>query len=203
MIGIKEYRNKLERKKGERDKLLKQQAETIELVQSKEKQLILAEKAQAIIQTTAHQTQQELQYHISELITLSLHSVFPDPYSFELNFNIKRGRTEVEPVFIKDNHKINPIYASGLGVVDIAAFALRIALWNVQQPKSRNTIILDEPFKFLSKDLVPNAARMLVELSGKLGLQIILVTHIPELIETAHKKFKINICNGVSQVKEM
>ena len=45
--------------------------------------------------------------------------------------------------------------------------------------------------RFLSRDLHHKATEMLKEISEKLGLQIIMVTHSEELIEAADKVFTI------------
>ncbi|MEA2056752.1 MAG: ABC transporter ATP-binding protein, partial [Patescibacteria group bacterium] len=48
-----------------------------------------------------------------------------------------------------------------------------------------NTLILDEPFKFLSPNLAEKASAMLSALSQKLGLQIIMVSHNANLVVTS------------------
>jgi DNA repair exonuclease SbcCD ATPase subunit len=86
--------------------------------------------------------------------------------------------------------------------VDVACFALRLALWNLSQPKLRNTIILDEPFRYLSSNLQDRAASMLKEISSQLGIQIIMISHIEDIIGSADKIFKVEQRNGVSRVTE-
>jgi DNA repair exonuclease SbcCD ATPase subunit len=90
--------------------------------------------------------------------------------------------------------------ASGGGAVDVAAFALRIASWSMAQPHSRNTIILDEPLRFLSVDLQEKASTMIKEVSDKLGIQMILVTHNDTLASFADRVFNVSIKKGVSKV---
>jgi DNA repair exonuclease SbcCD ATPase subunit len=162
--------------------------------------LISVEEAQFAIQSVAQETQSQLRIHISSIVSMALDSIFEEPYKFDINFVIKRGQTEASIKFKKDGNEIDPMSASGGGPVDIAAFALRIALWNISKPKPNNTIILDEPLKFLSKDLRPRAGLLFKELSKSLGIQFIIVTHDPELIEIADKIFKVRQVNGVSKV---
>jgi DNA repair exonuclease SbcCD ATPase subunit len=68
------------------------------------------------------------------------------------------------------------------------------------RPRSRNVLILDEPFGNLSVDLMPRASEMIKQISERLGLQIIMVTHAEELIQAADKTFRVNIRKGISQV---
>jgi len=166
------------------------------------KRIKLIEQAQSFLQKVAQDTQSQLKFQIEDIVNLALNTVFPDEYLFQVDFNISRGKTDAELVFInqKTGGKIDPMNASGGGVIDIVAFALRISAY-VLESGTDNVIILDEPFRFVSKDLVERAGEILKVLSTKLGLQIILVTHIPELIDVADKTFKIKKNqNGVSKI---
>ncbi len=108
-----------------------------------------AEKALILIQKTANETQEQLRYQLTELPKLALSSVFDDPYEFDVEFIIRRGKTEVDFWFVRDGAKISPKENTGLGAVDIAGMALRPALWSMKNPRGRATIFLDEPFKHL------------------------------------------------------
>lgn len=199
---LKEIRSSIERAKGQRDLI----EDTLVVYRLSTKQLKkevkCSEKAQVIIQKVAQETQAELEYHISDIVTLALDTIFDDPYKFKVKFVVKRSKTECELLFEKEGDLVDPLSASGGGVIDTASFALRIALWTLQAPKSRNTIILDEPFKFLSKDLLPRACDLLQELQKKLNLQFIIVTHLDELAECANKTFEVKIKKGISHIKE-
>lgn len=203
-MTVPELRTQLEQQKGRRDQLLSQADTATDRIRRLKKRGKHLEKAQAIIQVVARSTQQELEYHISELVSLALEAVFPDPYKLDLSFELKRGRSEAVLSFVspEDGGKIHPLSAAGGGVVDVAAFALRVALYSLQRPKTRATLILDEPFRFLSRDLQLRASAMLKEISERLKLQIILVSHDPNIIESADKTFTVKISKGVSKVEE-
>lgn len=158
------------------------------------------EDALLIIQEVSKKTQQELEYHISDIVSTALSSVFEDPYEFKVEFVIKRGKTEADMYFVKDNERVDPLTASGGGAVDVASFALRIALWNLLRDSISNTLIMDEPFRFVSKDLQPKAGEMLKMLSDKLRIQFIIVTHSPDIINEADKVVTVSIKNGESVV---
>jgi DNA repair exonuclease SbcCD ATPase subunit len=92
---------------------------------------------------------------------------------------------------VKDGEEIDPMTASGGGVVHVASFALRIAMWSLQRPRPRETILLDEPFHFLSRDLQPKASELLKVISKRLGIQFVIVTHDDSLTEAADKVFEV------------
>jgi DNA repair exonuclease SbcCD ATPase subunit len=195
---IQNYRNLLEQKKGKKNQIENQiQTNKINIKQFKldyEQSL----EAQKILQIVAKQTQDQIIFHISDIITLALNSIFDEPYQFKLDFVEKRGKTEAEIYFLKDDKKIDPMTESGGGVVDVASIALRIALWSLSNRS--NTIILDEPGKFISKNYINRVSEMLKMLSEKLKIQLIVVTHIPELKEKADKIFNISIEKGISKI---
>jgi DNA repair exonuclease SbcCD ATPase subunit len=196
------YANKISRMSGKQELLQKRKDTDSKTITQLKQDLIYLEAAQAFIQQVAKDTQEQLRFMISDIVNLALDTCFPGEYEFNVNFEIKRGKTEASLSFIKNGIEVDPMEASGGGVVDLASFALRIAAWSLG--RSNNTIILDEPFRFLSKDLHPRAGEILKKLSEHLKLQIILITHNEEIITYAHKVFEVsqNSKTGISKVME-
>ena len=163
-----------------------------------------AESAQIILQGVAQKTQQNLEIHFSDLVTLALRSVFDEPLEFTMTVVPRRNKTEVD-LFLGgpegEESKDDPMDCSGGGALDIASFALRIAFWSLR--KNRHTLILDEPFKYVSPDLQHKVSDMVRLLSEKLKLQIIMVSHADEINYSADKTFVVSKVNGISQVKEL
>ncbi len=205
-MNIQEYRNGLERKKGQRNQLASSIIETGQNIKSLEKDSLGIEKAKLILQKVAQKTQQQLQYHISEIVTLALAAVYDEPYEFEIDFVVRRNKTEADLFFVKNGEREEPLEASGGGVADIASFALRVAMWNLRRPKSRNCLILDEPGKHIKGiDANRKAIQMIKEISDRLALQIIMVSDerapIEDIEKGADKVFRTTIKKGISQVE--
>ena len=201
-MTIQQAREELERRKGRREQLLSQISETQDRLSRLAREGEEIRTAQAIIQTVAQATQQQLEYHVSELVSLALSAVFPDPYRLHLDFEPKRGKSEAVLSFSKaDGERIDPLTASGGGPVDVAAFALRVSLWSLRKPRSRATLVVDEPFRYVSQDLQPRASAMLKEISQRLSIQFIIVTHEAELLECADKVFRVAQKDRVSHVE--
>lgn len=160
-----------------------------------------AAAAQSIIQGAAKLTQQQLEYRISELATLALKTVFPDPYALTVSFEEKRGRTECEILLKRDGEEgVRPMEACGHGVLDVAGLALRLSLWSLKRPRSAPVFILDEPFKNVSRDYQPQVAALLKELSSRMGIQFIIVTHEEEIADNADKIFRVTFSKSGSTV---
>lgn len=124
------------------------------------------------VQTRVHQV-------IAGLVTRCLHAVFVDePYDFKIEFVKRRNKTEADLYFERDGHRLDYSQVGG-GVLDVAAFALRLATLVLRRPPLRKVLIMDEPFKMLS-ERGGNLERMkdlLQELSAETGFQFVVVTH--------------------------
>lgn len=138
-------------------------------------------EAQQVLQQVAAGIQQKAHEQIASVVTRCLQAIFDEPYEFRIHFERKRGRTEARLAFYRGGHEIDPMTASGGGVVDVAAFASRLACLMLARPKVRRLLVLDEPFKFLSVEYRPRLRELLLSLAKEMGVQIVLVTHMPEL----------------------
>lgn len=188
---IRKLRIQLERLKGKKEQLEQSLEAAKETLKETKQEIRKHEQAIAIVKEVGLKTQQSLQYHIADTVSMALDSVFDDPYEMIVEFVQRRGKTECDLMFKRGNQIVDPLSASGGGAVDVASFALRVASWSMQQPKTRNVLLLDEPFKNLSEGLLPKASEMLKQVSDKLGLQIIMITHSDALIESADKVFQV------------
>lgn len=200
--AILSIRNRLERAKGARSQLQDQMVRNRSEIASKEILLHTHEEAREIVREVALKTMSQISFHISDITSLALEAVFDNPYKLVTEFVQRRNKTECDLYFERDGNRVDPLSASGVGAVDIASFALRIASWSMSRPHSRNTIILDEPFKCLSDNYQEKASMMLKELSEKLNLQFIIISHNQTLASSADKVFEVSIKNRVSKVTE-
>jgi DNA repair exonuclease SbcCD ATPase subunit len=193
----------LQRSAGRRDQLQQQVTDaTAQLLSLSQEQEDIS-RALEIIQQVAKLTQQQLEIHISELVSLALEAVFSNPYKMVLKFETRRNRSEADLLFQDETgNLLSPMEAVGGGVVDVAALALRIALWSLKRPRPRAVMIMDEPLRFLSSDLQDQASRMLKEISSKIGIQFLVVTHAQNLLEAADKVFEVKWEEGESKVEE-
>lgn len=190
-MKIKQYRSKLDKLKGRREWLEKNLETSRCSLIKLTKRLHDIEKAQVFVQNVAQSTQEKLKYHIEDIVQLALDAVFPQEYEFCVNFEIKRGKTEARMSFMKHGQEIDPLDSAGGGVADITAFALRLVVWSLGE--SRPLIVLDEPFRYLSRDLQPRAGDILKKLSKRLKLQILMVSHNEDMIRISDRIFKVKM----------
>jgi len=198
----RDYAALASRAQGAKDQIQKSMRQNAKARKEAGERLKSYEKAQAFLQQVAQDTQEQLKVHVEDIVQLALDAIFPGQYQFEVRFAIAYGKTTAELVFVSKatGYAIDPMIASGGGVVDVCSLALRLACWTLSRG-SDSVMIFDEPMKHLSADMRERAATIMRELSKKLKLQFIMVTHMPELEAAADNVVRIKKGkDGVSYV---
>jgi DNA repair exonuclease SbcCD ATPase subunit len=140
--------------------------------------------AQEVLQLLAQAVQQQAHQRISAVVSSCLSAVFGEgAYTFKIEFERKRGKTEASLRFVRGDLDIDPLTASGGGAIDVAAFSLRVACLVLHRPRLSRVVVLDEPFRYVSAEYQDNVRGMLEGLAKDMGIQVIMVTH-QEVYET-------------------
>lgn len=181
MRSLAELQRLSARLQTERAHALSALSEEESRLQEAKQELLDAEEAQRIVQAAAQHAQQQAHDRLAGVVTRCLKSVFgEDGYEFKIEFDRKRGKTEARLYFTRDGHEIDPLSASGGGVVDVASMALRVACLMMAKPALRKLLVLDEPCKHLSEQYRPAVRELIQTLSEEAGIQFVIVTHDPE-----------------------
>jgi len=210
MLTIAEYRSalsdwkdELQRSVGVRDDLVGQKNKW----SKKETECKLAaEKAvQSLnfVEESVRSVRNKTLRSIEAVANEALQIVYDKNLKLECDFGIKRDRSAVTLRYVKQigdgqSVKRDPD-GSGCGVSDVVAFALRLVL--IKATGSESVLIADEPFKWLGRDQIPKAAALLKFLSHKLGIQIIVTSHHPDLRDVADHAHGLEVDeDGIIQV---
>ena len=207
---IQELRDRLERSKGQRTLLQRSIDDLTQKIKLDKRTLLRHERALEIVKQVGLATQKQLEFHLSEQVSLAMSAVFDDPYKLKVDFQEKRGRTEVEILFTRQELKFPPIGSAGGGAIDVASLALQIAYWTMRRDKKiRPLLLLDEPFSRLKGEGANRRALAMVqEISRRLNLQIIMVSDErvsrEDITANADKVFHVSqIRGGISKIKEV
>jgi len=194
---------RFERLKGEKiliERILSEKKETLE---TKKHQVEILAKARWVISEVAKLTQERFKDRVETLVTTAIRAVFDRSFEFILGLERKRNKLECQLLVREREVEYIPKDDMGGGIVDIISFALRVVLWSMQKPRTRNVLIFDEPMKYVGKgELLDRAGRMLREISRGLGIQLVLVTHEPQLIEMADQAYYVRH-NGKESIVEL
>jgi DNA repair exonuclease SbcCD ATPase subunit len=144
--------------------------------------------------------QEQTKNVVEDLVSEALKVVFGETHSFEMESKIVRNQPEIYMYVVRNGVRYNLREELGGGVADLVSFVLRIVLWSITTPRSANIMILDEPGKFISKDLQSAFGDIIKELSTMLGIQFIIVSHEQELIATADVTYEVALEGDISHV---
>jgi len=160
------------------------------------------EKAKYILNEVAKITQENFRAYIEEMVSLALKIVFDRDFKFIMEIEIKRGRSECK-LMVKegDGEPFIPKEEMGGGLVDLISIVLRMVMWSLEQPRSDNVFILDEPLKFLGHgELLDKALSVIRNIAKRMNIQLIMVSHEPELIKLADRAWLVSHKAGKSLV---
>lgn len=207
---LKDIRRSIENRKGQKAQLQATIDKLAQKIKEDGREARLHEKALIIVKEVGLSMQKQLEYHLAEQVSMAMDAVFDDPYQLKLNFQEKRGKTEVEILFARRDMEFPPIGSAGGGAIDVACFALRIAYWSMRQDmKVRPLLLLDEPFSQLKgEDANRRALIILNELAHKINLQIISVSdeRVPreDIISNADTVYKVSQnSKGISNIEKI
>ena len=207
---LKNIRHLIENKKGQKAQLQTTIDKLAQKIKEDGREARLHEKALIIVKEVGLSMQKQLEYHLAEQVSMAMDAVFDDPYQLKLNFQEKRGKTEVEILFARRDMEFPPIGSAGGGAIDVACFALRIAYWSMRQDmKVRPLLLLDEPFSQLKgEDANRRALIILNALAHKINLQIISVSdeRVPreDIISNADTVYKVSQnSKGISGIEKI
>jgi DNA repair exonuclease SbcCD ATPase subunit len=200
MTNLSDLLNRLERLKGRRDVAEDAVSRARTALDAAKQRKVDAESAQAFLQAVAAELQAELTYRVTELANLAMAAIFSNPYTLTLDFTMKRGRTEADIYFVRGGKRISPKWGAGGGPKDVAAMALRLALWSLRKVRTRPLMVFDEPFVYPSKDIQGRVGAMLKQLSHDIGIQMIYVSHEETYVGAADRVFRVVNNGGESSV---
>lgn len=183
--------NQLLGKKNDIEKRLKQAEQNLNIATKEYDDTIIA---QTIIHTAARNTQTKLKNSVEQIVSTAIASVFgDDSYDFVMEFETKNNRTHCLLYFKDpDGEMFNGEDDLGGSITDIGSFACRIALWTLMGNNCTSPIfLLDESMKHLSERYRGLGSALLKTFCDKLGMQIIISTHLTELIENADQGIEV------------
>lgn len=201
-ITLKDLRRQLDRMQGAKQAAARRVDEVQGNIERLECEVEDSRQAQTIINTVARETQSQLEYQLGDLGSMAQAAIFEDPYRFGAEFEISgRSGTVCRFYFERGGGRFEPLAAAGGGPVDVASWALRPSI--LPMSGRRKTLWLDEPFRFLSRVYQPRAAAMLREVSQRLKIQIVMITHSADLLASADRVFTVRRGeDGTSWVEE-
>jgi hypothetical protein len=146
------------------------------LAESEERYEVAA-RSQKLVQEVATAVQKQAHGKIASVVSKCLKAVYgEEAYSFKIAFEQKRGRTEAKLLFERDGNEFEADDVGG-GILDVAAFALRLSCILLATPKRRRFLAMDEAFRHVDATHTTAVRKLLLSLSEEMKFQFLLVTH--------------------------
>jgi len=160
--------------------------------------------AHDLLTKLADRKREEVRVRVERIVNAALRAVFGPSISFRFEVTTLRGVVAIRPE-VGFSVRGGPVNFVGVdqvagGVVDVVSFAMRVAVLLSRRPMLRPVLIADEPLKHLSDEYLPAAAEMLRRLADECGLQMLIVSHEPDVSLRAHRVFRVTRPAGVSAV---
>jgi DNA repair exonuclease SbcCD ATPase subunit len=151
------------------------------------------EKAIEVLNLVQKSTREKVKEAFEQMVTFALKSIYQEDYQFQLEFGMRGNLGELKFKLKSPQNKTFKDLegCTAGGSLDIISLALRFVLLQVIRPKIEGFVVLDEPCKMLSKNLVQNEYNFYKHINEKLGRQLIIITHSQGIIEEAPNKILI------------
>jgi DNA repair exonuclease SbcCD ATPase subunit len=148
------------------------------------------EKAIEVLNLVQRSTRDKIKEAFENLVTFALQSIYQADYQFQLEFGNRGNIGELDfNLKTPETKGFLPLKdCTAGGSLDIISLAMRFVLLQVIRPKVEGFVVLDEPCKMLSKNLVQNEANFYKQINEKLGRQMIIITHAQGLIDAIPTK---------------
>lgn len=193
---LRESEAAVSRDEGRLEGLEQQLIKTREAIKLGQENLdVLAEVAE-VLQQIEVLKREEIQRKVENLVTFGLRSVFKENLTFRIDSSSRAKQSTMNFRVVtqvgSDEIDTDVYSAHGGGLIQVIALLLRVVVLLFVRPAPRRLLILDESLAHLSREYLEPAAELLSQLSNKLDLQILMVTHSPEFIDFADKVYKFS-----------
>lgn len=142
-----------------------------------------------------------------ELLTEGLQAVFDDlDLAVRSDVNIERGKVSVDLITVQkdtDGTTTEGLATDAYGgsVATVESVLLRLVV--LTRRGLRPLLLMDESLGAVAERYVPRVGRFLSLLSDRLGVDILVVSHNPVLVETAKHAYRIQKKDGAATFKKI
>lgn len=211
--AIRNRRRELDRKQGEAQALATRGRSLKQEIEELRNRAALHEQVAGLLNSIGETKQAQAQAQIESLVTAGLQAIFEPNLSFHIVQKQSKNAVQVEFVIrsrVEDpsmpegfrDVDTDAVDSRGGGLVSVVGFLLRLVVAMISramQPSQANTfLVIDESFAMVSREYLDRVGDFLRQIVDKTGMQILMVTHQPELAEAADKVYHFSLDDGGS-----
>ena len=208
--GLEGWEKNLDAQKAKRDLLQEQKAHEELKMREADGDRTLCEQAEVFLRSEVKERRRKTTDAIAELGTAALQQVYGDEYSLRFAEagnadNVANLRLAIEIVSLLDGEELTTglLGERGGGVVEVVAFALRIAALGWR--RYEGPLILDEAYKSMSADdKIGRVADFLSRLAVETGRQVLFATHKVDVFgRVAESVVRVSQVKGEAHVQRL
>jgi DNA repair ATPase RecN len=149
-----------------------------------------------LLKKIIREVQGEFKGEVDKVVTMAVRTLFDENYKFDLEIKTGGQGLQCRPVIWEHIEgqwrEFSPKDDMGGSILDPIALALRTVLQQYDPEPTRASMWLDEPMKNVGKgELLLRAGQLITEVSHGLNIQMIIITHEPELAEIADRAWRV------------
>lgn len=166
--------------------LRQQRAEELRLT----KHVADLQKVEATVASITNLVYSDSTESLAKALNFGIATAYPRSVEAVVERGIAAGRPTLK-VGILDGgaEPVDPESAHGGGLAAILGFLARVIM--VLSTGRRRILILDEPFAAVSSDILTDLSALVRAVVDQLGFQILMVTHQPELADSADVVYRV------------
>jgi len=200
---LKGRRTTLTRLQIENQTLDRQIAQHVEKVKSRVSQLEMGQEALQFLENVANSRRGAMKAQIENVVTEALSFIYGDTYRIELVYDVKNNRSFMEIELVKETPQ-GPVRRQmdgfGGGVSDTISVPLRLLVLLASR-QTDPVCILDECYKHMDLTRVDRVAEFMCDVSHRLALQVIMLSHHVAMHEVADSAWHVTDKDGTSVVR--
>lgn len=191
-----EVETRITRFQGQRDGLLearhKAEVERIKAAQLRG----WHEQALAVLQQVEQNQRGVFEEALAGVVSYGLSVIFESPLRIKVISDVKRGVTSLKLTITDGEVETDILDFEGGSTIHVLTMLLRVLLVVSARPVMRRLLILDEPFSWVSAEYRPALCALLKELSARLDIQFLIVSHEEELLDAADMAYLVEKKDG-------
>ena len=153
----------------------------------------------------AKMTQADITDYLQSTVSLAM-DVIPSDETLNLlaKFETRRNQQELDLYVQEGEQEPVPLDSKldliGNSVEEIISFASKLCTWSIKNPRPAPFQAHDEPFRALKDENIGNVLKFVKELQEELGLQMLILTHRPDIANIGDKVFYLDKKKGSTTV---
>lgn len=168
--------------------------------QAVQEELELLQKVRVAMESIESSIRGSFTKQISDLISYGLSLVFEKSLEFKITYSTRANAPVVDFSLKHEHGETDILSGEGGGYVNVISFLLRLILLVYSRPVLRKVIFLDESFSMVSANYLPNVANLLKELSAKLNISFVFISHESSFLDIADHIYHVENKDDVSQL---